>query len=441
MKSETNLYKTHKNRLHKFYQQLLEKHKKDCIIIHSGVEEEYFQEDIIKPFKAYSHFLHWIPYNKPNCFLMITCDKTKLYYKIYDDFWHEPVQKLNTFWKTCYDTVPITNDDDFWNSIKIDTNTVYIGATPQLAKSYGIRNINPQNILNELVYFRRLKDEYEELCIEKANIRSLNGHRFAKRCFDDNMSEFEIDNSYLKAIKQSETDTPYPNIVALNDKCGILHYENKRTEVPENHYSLLIDAGATYNSYASDITRTYVANAYENSEYSDLLKKMESLQSTIINKIQIGLSYIKLHEETHIQLSKVLSDTNIIKLDAGEIFERGISRYFMPHGLGHLIGIQVHDCGGHHIDGNGTILNSPKEYPYLRLTQSIEPGHIFTIEPGIYFIDKLLKQLQSDLKNDFTVLNTKLLDELKVFGGIRIEDNISVRVDNIINLTRRDEKF
>ena len=107
---------------------------------------------------------------------------------------------------------------------------------------------------------------------------------------------------------------------------------------------------------------------------------------------------------------------------------------FYPHGLGHLLGIQVHDVGGHFGDDAGTIVEPPAEHPHLRFTRTLETDQVLTIEPGLYVIDLLLAEL-ADAPGG-KLLNHERIDWLRPYGGIRIEDNVRVLEDGCENLTR-----
>jgi Xaa-Pro dipeptidase len=112
----------------------------------------------------------------------------------------------------------------------------------------------------------------------------------------------------------------------------------------------------------------------------------------------------------------------------------GLTRPFYPHGLGHFLGIQVHDVSGRQAAPEGGIKPPPAEHPYLRTTRTIETGQVFTIEPGIYFIPMLLRDLKASAHaND---VDWTLVDALTPMGGIRIEDNLLVTPSGHRNLTR-----
>jgi Xaa-Pro dipeptidase len=123
-----------------------------------------------------------------------------------------------------------------------------------------------------------------------------------------------------------------------------------------------------------------------------------------------------------------------VNLDANAIVEKRISSTFLPHGVGHYLGLQVHDVGGFQADRTGKTIPKPEGHPYLRLTRVVESTHVFTIEPGLYFIEPLLSELKKS--DNAQHVNWKKVDEFRKFGGIRIEDDIVVTDNGHDNLTR-----
>jgi Xaa-Pro dipeptidase len=108
---------------------------------------------------------------------------------------------------------------------------------------------------------------------------------------------------------------------------------------------------------------------------------------------------------------------------------------FFPHGIGHMLGLQVHDVGGLCADAEGSTLPKPPLDPALRLTRRLEPGFVVTMEPGFYFIDALLgPQRQGPHASR---IDWSRVDRLRKFGGIRIEDNLAITADGHDNLTRQ----
>ena len=113
--------------------------------------------------------------------------------------------------------------------------------------------------------------------------------------------------------------------------------------------------------------------------------------------------------------------------------ETGLTGTFLPHGLGHLLGLQVHDAAGRQISPDGELRAPPDGHPYLRLTRRLEPGFVVTIEPGIYFIASLLAKLDGKMR---ARLDWGAVERFLPYGGIRIEDNLVIETSGRRNLTR-----
>jgi Xaa-Pro dipeptidase len=161
---------------------------------------------------------------------------------------------------------------------------------------------------------------------------------------------------------------------------------------------------------------------------------MNSAQLDICSRIRAGVSYSDLHVETHRILSGVLADAGIVDGDPDTLLATGVSSAFFPHGLGHLLGIQVHDVGGFMENESGTTIDPPSGHPFLRLTRELEENMVLTVEPGIYAIDMLLENLRGTPAENH--VNWEGVDWLRPFGGVRIEDNVRVTADGCENLTR-----
>ena len=133
-------------------------------------------------------------------------------------------------------------------------------------------------------------------------------------------------------------------------------------------------------------------------------------------------------------LAEVLVDAELATGDSETLLETGVTSAFFPHGLGHLLGVQVHDVGGHQADESGTIIDPPSGHPFLRLTRVLEEDMVLTIEPGLYIIDMLLDNLRGTPAESH--VNWDMVDWLRPYGGIRIEDDIRVMANGQENLTR-----
>src|SRR5699024_4523029 len=157
-----------------------------------------------------------------------------------------------------------------------------------------------------------------------------------------------------------------------------------------------------------------------------------------IADLRVGHNYLSYHTQLQQRIAELLAESELVKLPAQQIFDLGINRAFLPHGLGHLLGLQVHDIGGWQQNKRGAIKRPPEVYPSLRCTRELAEGMVLTIEPGFYFIDLLLQTWrQSEYASK---IDWALIDVLKVFGGIRTEDNIVMRTEGAENLTVKMEQ-
>ena len=408
------------------------------VLLHSGSLDTYFGDDRVVDFNAYSHYLRWIPINKPDQFVLyIPGEKPKYFQVIPNDYWHEQKIECGDWIYGNVNVVPIKIVDEIKSYLKND-DLAYIGPNPTLAEKFNISTsqINCQEILNYLNFKRAYKTEYEVLQIKEANKLAIVGHQAARECFLSDGNEYEIHMAYLKACGILESDSPYTNIVALGEKSAILHYQNKRNENAQKEKNLLIDAGCRINGYASDITRTSVKMSID-SLYRDLLVGMEYVEQELVNLVKPGVGYPDLHSDALIKIGKLLLDHSICFGSLEGLLNNEIPHLFMPHGVGHLLGVQVHDLGGHLKDINGTIEVPPAHSPFLRNTRVMSENMVFTVEPGCYFIPSLLEAQRNTKKGK--LINWRKIEQLYPYGGIRIEDNILVTKDGPENLTRQFE--
>ena len=150
--------------------------------------------------------------------------------------------------------------------------------------------------------------------------------------------------------------------------------------------------------------------------------------------VKPGASYPDIHLAAHRKIAAILAKFGFVKLDAGAIVDKGISSAFFPHGVGHYLGLQVHDVAGFMADPSGKSIAKPEGHPYLRLTRRVDPRMLFTIEPGLYFIEPLLASLKAS--ENAQHINWPKVDAFRKYGGVRIEDDVVVTEGGHENLTR-----
>lgn len=407
----------------------------DHAVIFSGALHYQFLDDMAYPFKANPHFKGWAPVtDNPNCFVVYTPGlKPKLLYYQPVDYWHKVAGTPTEAWVEKFDIVLIA-DIEHARHLMPAGRIAFLGEWDERFAAWGDMTANPDVVVNSLHFDRTRKTEYEIECVRRANVRAAGGHRAAEQAFREGLSEYEIHLAYLRGSDHVEEEVPYGNIITLNEGASILHYFHHRRDrvADEALHSFLIDAGASYNGYASDITRTH---SRRKDEFQELIDAMDAMQLELVEACAPGVRYPDVHLQAHRGVAELLVRFRIVKdLDADGAYERRITSTFLPHGVGHYLGLQVHDVAGFAADRAGTTIPKPEGHPYLRLTREIETGNVFTIEPGLYFIASLLGDLQKSPEAKY--VDWSRVDAFRKYGGVRIEDNIVVTENGNRNLTR-----
>ncbi|MHB0972189.1 MAG: Xaa-Pro dipeptidase [Thermoanaerobaculia bacterium] len=430
-----SLYASHIETLRKRHDDALQKAGFDHVVVYSGFEHGQFVDDQPYPFRVNPHFKFWVPLiSTPESFVVYTPGrKPVLVYFQPVDYWYKPPQDPRGFWVDQFDIRVVANPEDAIAHMPASGRTALIGEWSGDASKWRIAEVNPKAIIEYLHYHRAWKTPYELECMRRATVLGIRAHKAAARAFREGMSEFEINAVFMNAASLTESELPYGNIVALNENASVLHYQHlNRERLPEDaRHSFLLDAGATYNGYACDITRTW---SQRDDEFKQLIAAVEVMELEIVDEIRPGVDYRDIQAGTHRKVGAILNRFGFVDIDGDAAFEKKITPAFFPHGVGHLLGLQVHDVGGFSKDESGATIPKPEGQPYLRLTRVVEEGQVFTIEPGIYFIDPLLKELK---KTDVAKhVNWPKVDAFRKYGGIRIEDNVVVTRNGRENMTR-----
>jgi Xaa-Pro dipeptidase len=362
-----------------------------------------------------------------------------LYFHQPEDYWFLPPTDPEAWWADHFDIQVVRDAADWREGLKRELASrssdiravAAIGDAPMLGEVFEADRVNPAGLVNRTHIARTRKTPYEIACMQQASHLAAVAHLAAERTFGEGRSEFEIHQAYLSACEHSDSQLPYGNIVALNEHGAVLHYQERERTVPGQIRSFLIDAGCTVHAYASDITRTYSSDA---GEFAELISAMQVMQRGLIDRVTTGVDYRALHIRAHHEIADIMEAAGIINISADDAVDTGLSSVFYPHGLGHFIGLQTHDVAGL-IDNEGQEIPRPDGHPFLRLTRILEPGNVLTIEPGLYFIEPLLRQWREN--GDASAINWSKIEALSPYGGIRIEDNVVVTETGCDNLTQR----
>ena len=402
----------------------------DGAVVFSGAVKYRYRDDLEYPFCAEPYFKAWVPYAYRDSAIRIVPGETPLLVYLRDEnFWHMPAPEPQGFWTERFEIRSVATTQALVRELGAVSRLAGIG--DEAREETGFASVNDPLLLSHLDYCRAFKTPYEVACMEEASRVGALGHAATQRALSGEPSEFELNEIYCRASGQRESSLPYQNIVALNEHAAILHYQHLDRQAPAQFRSFLLDAGGDYNGYASDITRTC---SPPDDPFADLIASLDAMQRQLCEEARPGTSYVSLNDRAHQLLADVLAEHGITRCTADEAYERGITRTFLPHGLGHLLGLQVHDAGGRLEAPGGAERNPPAEHPFLRLTRTLEPGFVVTIEPGLYFIPALLEDLRQGAAGES--VDWECVARWLPYGGIRVEDDVLVTENGSRNLTR-----
>lgn len=404
----------------------------DALVIHAGCPPTQFLDDQDYPYKVNPHFKAWVPIvDNPQCLLIyVPGDRVRVLFYQPNDYWHKPAALPQEPWTRAVDITAMADPAKASSQWANLGRVAFIGPSGCFPAAE-TPSVNNPDLLARLHYDRAVKTDYELECLRRASALGARGHLAALAAFRRGASEYEAHMQYLEACVQREEEMPYNSIVAYNEHAAVLHYQHLDRRPPESLRSFLIDAGAQFRGYASDITRTYAATP---GLYADLIHALNDAQLELCQEIVAGRDYREVHLSAHRILGDLMREIGLTKLPGQEALERGVTSVFFPHGIGHLLGLQVHDVGGVMGDLQGGERKRPEGHPYLRLTRMLEPGVVVTVEPGIYLIDSLLTAARGDERRAH--INWKMVEELRPYGGVRIEDDVITTVARPDNMTR-----
>ena len=405
-----------------------------ALLVHSGSLLPVFQDDRTYPFEVHAPFKVWAPLlDVPDCFLYFEPGhRPLLAFHQPEDYWYKPPELPGGYWTRHFEIRPCRDRDEGRRLLPSSLRgTAFVGDPLEEFASWGVGDINPSHLIRHLEFPRAAKSPYELACLRQASRLGARGHLAAARAFSAGASEFEIELAFLGACGLREQDLPYNPIIALNEGGAVLHYQVLEKSPPAERHSLLIDAGAEFAGYASDITRTY---SHGDPDFAALIGHMDRLQQALCSEVRAGIDWREVHLRAHRLLAALLREAGIINCSAEEAVAAAVTSVFLPHGIGHLLGLEVHDAGGLMRSPDGGDIPRPEGHPHLRLTRVLEEGFVVTMEPGLYFIPQLLDAARADKRS--TLINWSRVDSLRKFGGIRIEDDLAVTARGSENLTR-----
>ncbi|RAR09050.1 xaa-pro dipeptidase [Stemphylium lycopersici] len=325
----------------------------------------------------------------------------------------------------------------------------------------GCDNLMPRtdahSLLPAMNICRMIKDDHEINLIRKANDISSQAHRQVLENILEFENEAQVEGLFMDVcISHQAKQQAYAPIAASGPNAGTLHYDSNNEDFAGRQL-MCLDAGCEYELYASDITRSFpLSSSWPSREAENIYKLVQRMQETCIERLGPGVRYLDLHILAHqIAIDGLLQLGILHNGTKEEIFKAGTSRAFFPHGLGHHVGLEVHDPGqaGLMSVQRGKIVHqqAPSLYPenfhtpvYSAETclapadpqsSQLEEGMVVTVEPGIYFSVYALQQFYLPSPIHSKYINVEALRRYLPVGGVRIEDDILITAKGYENLT------
>ncbi|HYM87393.1 MAG TPA: Xaa-Pro dipeptidase [Pseudoxanthomonas sp.] len=429
----TSLYAQHLAAMKQRADEALTRGGFDHLVVPSGTQHYQVFDDRDYPYAVNPQFKAWLPLTRvPYSWLIYTPGQRPkvIFYQPFD-YWHVVPDAPGGWWVEHFEIQVIRKPEEALALFpKPAARCAILGEAQSTLGDYAPNN--PEAVVDYLEYQRSYKTPYEIALMREAQHLGVRGHRAAETAFRNGDSEFAIHMAYCSAVGQDLGELPYNNIVALNEHGAVLHYTELGRTAPAPVRSFLIDAGASFHGYASDITRTHAAD--KSGEFQALIDAVDSAQIEMGEGVRAGVDYKQLHIDAHLTLMGILKDFGVITVSPEAALATGVSAAFFPHGLGHPIGLQVHDVAGFAESDRGGKIPRPPGHPYLRMTRVLEPGMVVTIEPGLYFIDMLLNEVKQN--GHAASVDWSRVDAFRPYGGIRIEDEVMCTESDAVNLTR-----
>lgn len=283
------------------------------------------------------------------------------------------------------------------------------------------------DLIKAVVALRSIKEDREVLEIEQALTVTAKAHQVVRENANAGMTEQSILAKAMEVVIEANCRLAYPAILTTQGQ--ILHTNKYENTLAEGQL-LLCDLGVENQMhYASDITRTIPVNRKFTGQQKEVYDLVLKAKNDAIDALRPGIAYKDIHLLASKIIAQGLLDIGLLRGNPDEIIAKGAHALFFPHGLGHMLGMDVHDMEGlgEKYVGYNQIIEKSEQFGinHLRLGRKLQKGNVITVEPGIYFIPALIASWKAENKFPEHISYSNL-DKWLAFGGIRIEDNVLI---------------
>ena len=393
------------------------------------------------PFMQDTNFLYYIGVDLPDCACLIDVEKNKtIFYMnektVHDIIWIGQTKTVKSWGEGCGadEVKPVSAlSSDVVNKKNImyppqfrADNKVQISELLNIPIKQ-IKKKSSVSLINAIIKQRSIKSKEEIEEINNALQITNLIHLQAMKSSAPGKYEYEIVAEMEKIIRSNSVELAYPVIFTKNGQ--VLHNFLYDNQIKEGDL-LLNDSGANSRlHYASDITRTFPANGKFTNKQKEIYSLVKEMQEMVLKQLKPGISFKEMHKLSAYIGIQGLKELGLLKGSCDEALKKGVYGLFYPHGLGHMLGLDVHDMEalGEDMVGYDEKIKREAEFgiTFLRLGKNLEKGFCITVEPGIYFIPELFNQWKKEKKHSH-LINYDKFETYMDFGGIRIEDNILI---------------
>ena len=331
---------------------------------------------------------------------------------------------------------PVTAEELLWTGLEGDREGVPEGTRPldelegwlhgRPARRLGATTDPDEALRNELIRVRRPKDEVELERMRIAGEATRAGFEELVRLIEEGVTERELQIAVEATFLRSGGDfLAYESIVGAGDHSAVLHFSPTSRELSAGEL-LLVDAGAEYRGYAADVTRTYPIGGDFSGEQRLVWETVRRALDSAIEACVPGVEWRDIHRTAALVVGEGLIELGVLSGEPETLLESGAITLFFPHGVGHMVGLGIRDAANASDEQREPLPG----YPRLRVDISLQPRHVWTVEPGIYFVPPLLAGAR-----DRTDVDWDRVDSLLHFGGVRIEHDVLITDDGCHVLT------
>jgi len=386
-------------------------------------------------FRQDSNFLYYFGINMPGLVGLIdpNGDNDMIFgheLTLDDIIWEGPVEPLSSLAeKAGIQTIsPLEKLASFIHPSEVHYLPPYRGEREIFIKeTLGIKIPYSTALVKAVVAQRSVKsaEELAEMTLAINITREM--HLAAMKAVRPGMREYEVVAEILKTVKSHNAELSYPVIFSVNGQTLHNHYHGNLMQAGQ---LVLNDSGAeTDMAYAGDITRTFPVSGRFTSKQKEIYEIVLKMETESIASLRPGVAYRDVHLNANRILLEGLSALGLVSGDPDTLVQEGVGGLFMPHGLGHSLGLDVHDMEdlGEEYVGyrEGMERSTQLGLKSLRLAKELETGNVLTVEPGCYFIPELIHKYRSEGRFA-SYINYARLEEYLDFGGVRIEDNVAI---------------